>query len=290
MVAHRQRLDAWAHFGHDPRAFMATDHREHRLHAEHLEDLGSRAHVAGAEVLVGVAHAGIGHLDPHLVRAGRRRPRSPRPSMARGAPCTDAARIFIAECLPLSCRQHRAAASCPSTAPGHRAGGHDGRSHVKPYDVRVLGPADPSRSRSWSNPVASSRRARSTSAGQVLGVVAWPNRRTRPWPRRGRRGPRSVGPGRPDPRRGARPRTRRPPGTTRRSARPNGPPGSGTELIRLIRIRARRARRRRTGWWPPLPGGARPSSARRRGLAQLLSRSRTSSTANSPQTMSRLDS
>ena len=53
---------------HDPRALVPADHREHRLHAEDLEHLGRSAHVAGTEVLVGMAHAGIGHLDHHFVR------------------------------------------------------------------------------------------------------------------------------------------------------------------------------------------------------------------------------
>ena len=57
--------------GHHAGALVATDHREHRVDVEDLEHLGRGAHVAGAEVLVGVAHAGVGHLDDHLVGTGR---------------------------------------------------------------------------------------------------------------------------------------------------------------------------------------------------------------------------
>ena len=74
--------------GHDARALVPADHGEHRRHAHRLEHLGRLADVTGAQVLVGVAHARLHHLHPHLrgCRAGRFR--SPRSSRARSARCT----------------------------------------------------------------------------------------------------------------------------------------------------------------------------------------------------------
>ena len=47
---------------------MATDDREHGVTAgEELEDLGVLRDVTGAQVLVGVAHSGKGHLDLYFV-------------------------------------------------------------------------------------------------------------------------------------------------------------------------------------------------------------------------------
>ena len=55
--------------GDDAGALVAADHREHGLHAHHLEHLGRLADVAGAQVLVGVAHARPDHLHPDLTVA-----------------------------------------------------------------------------------------------------------------------------------------------------------------------------------------------------------------------------
>ena len=71
VVTHRDLGDVGAHLGHDARSLMAADDREHGGHADRLEDLGGRADVARAQVLVGVAHAGVDHLDPDLT-VGRR--------------------------------------------------------------------------------------------------------------------------------------------------------------------------------------------------------------------------
>jgi hypothetical protein len=70
VVAHGQRLDVRPDLHHDAGTLVAPDGGKQRLHAEHSEDLGRRADVSVAQVLVGVAHARIGHLHPHLVRMG----------------------------------------------------------------------------------------------------------------------------------------------------------------------------------------------------------------------------
>src|SRR6202041_483521 len=57
--------------GDDAGALVAADHGEHGLHAHHLEHLGRLANVAGAQVLVGVAHARPDHLHPDLAVARR---------------------------------------------------------------------------------------------------------------------------------------------------------------------------------------------------------------------------
>ena len=61
--------DVRAHLGHDPRALVSPDDREHGLDPDHLEHLGRCADVTRTQVLVGVAHACVDHLDPDLAVA-----------------------------------------------------------------------------------------------------------------------------------------------------------------------------------------------------------------------------
>ena len=71
VVAHRDLGDVRAHLGHDARSLMTADDGEHGGHADRLEDLGRGADVARTQMLVGVAHARVDHLDPDLP-VGRR--------------------------------------------------------------------------------------------------------------------------------------------------------------------------------------------------------------------------
>ena len=143
------------HLGDDARSLVAADHREHRLDTEDLEDLGRRAHVAGAEVLVGVAHARRRPSAPvpRAVRGARRRPL--RPSTARGA----------------RNRQQRGS-SCGSSSPGGAPPGASRR--IWPGQHRAIGAA----ASSWKP--ASIRH---------LGLMLGGDPRRIRWPAAGRPGP-----------------------------------------------------------------------------------------------------
>ena len=80
------------------------------------QDLGRGADVAGAQVLVGVAHPGVGHLDLHLVGPGASMSIS---SIFQGSssPEQTAARVFM-EVLPCGRRPRRRALAA-SIAPWH---------------------------------------------------------------------------------------------------------------------------------------------------------------------------
>ena len=71
VIAHRYRLDALADFDDDAGALGAPDARKERLDTEDRQDARVNADVTTAEVLIGVAHTGIGHLDRDFVGVRR---------------------------------------------------------------------------------------------------------------------------------------------------------------------------------------------------------------------------
>ena len=70
MVTHCQRFHAGSQFRDDTCALVASDHGEHGLDPVRPEFVGGPQHVPVSEVLVGMAHAGEGHFDHHLVTNG----------------------------------------------------------------------------------------------------------------------------------------------------------------------------------------------------------------------------
>ena len=57
--------------GHDARSFVSADDREHGGCADQFEHFGRSADITAAQMLVGVAHAGVHHLHPDLAVARR---------------------------------------------------------------------------------------------------------------------------------------------------------------------------------------------------------------------------
>src|SRR5664280_885806 len=68
MVALDQSLDARPDLGDDAGTLVAADDRVKGVDPEHRDYLRRGCHIAGAQMLIGVTHARIRHLNPHLVR------------------------------------------------------------------------------------------------------------------------------------------------------------------------------------------------------------------------------
>src|ERR1035437_2471813 len=163
MVALDQSLDARPDLGDDASTLVAADDRVEGVDPEHRDYLRRGCHIAGAQMLIGVAHARIRHLDSHLVRTrGVDFDLFDFPGFVE--PCTDCCAGLHVSSPPLF------AALTSQVRRQFRANPALASSQARDDDD-CGPPATHSSSRFSSKPVANSRNARSTSP--VRSSLSW---------------------------------------------------------------------------------------------------------------------